>query len=330
MSPGTETRLLGMKKIAVLTSGGDAPGMNAALRAVVRMGIHRGHRIFAFQNGFAGLLSNESIEMYNRTVGDIITRGGTMIGTTRCQEFFDDENVDKAAKNLKLLEIDGLIVIGGDGSLRGCRELHKRGVNVTAIPGTIDNDIYGTDFTIGFDTAVETVVDSIKKLRDTASSHRRTLIMEVMGRHSGWIALKAGFAGGAEVIVIPEYPFKLEDVCYRLESGLARGKKHSIVVIAEGVMTAAELSAQMKEKGGFKADAVVLGYVQRGGSPTANDIILASRLGARAVEEVASGNSGVMVGEVKGTLVITPIDEILKEKKNIDSNLYHLAMDLVH
>lgn len=319
-----------MKKIAVLTSGGDAPGMNAALRAVVRMGIHRGHRVFAFYNGFQGLLENDSVEMYNRSVGDIITRGGTIIGTARCEEFKQPEQVKRAAKNLKLLEMDGLIVIGGDGSFRGCHELHELGVKVIGIPGTIDNDINGTDNTIGFDTAVETVMDCIKKLRDTASSHRRTLIMEVMGRKSGWIALKSGLAGGAEVIIIPEVPFDIEDLCYRLESGLARGKKHSLVVLAEGVMTASELSIQMKEKMGFNANSVVLGYVQRGGSPTANDIILASRLGAFAIEQLESGISGVMVGEIRGDLVGTPFSEALKERKVIDPALYHLAMDLVH
>ncbi|HDS30425.1 MAG TPA: ATP-dependent 6-phosphofructokinase, partial [Firmicutes bacterium] len=179
-------------RIGVLTSGGDAPGMNATLRAIVRMGILRGHRVFAFYNGFRGLLDNDSAEMYNRSVGDIITRGGTIIGTARCEEFKEVENIKKAAKNISLLDIDGLIIIGGEGSFKGALELHKLGVKVVGIPGTIDNDVNGTDYTIGFDTAVETVMDCIKKLRDTASSHGRTLIMEVMGRHSGWIALKSG------------------------------------------------------------------------------------------------------------------------------------------
>jgi len=319
-----------MKRIAVLTSGGDAPGMNATLRAVVRMGIHRGHRIFAFYNGFKGLVENESAEMYNRSVGDILTRGGTIIGTARYPEFKDPELIKRAARTFKLLEMDGLIVIGGDGSFRGALALEELGVPVVGLPGTIDNDCNGTDNAIGFDTAVETVLDCIKKLRDTASSHQRTIIIEVMGRHSGWIALKAGLAGGAEAILVPEMPFELEDLCHRLESGIARGKKHSLVVLAEGVMSAGELSVMMKDKMGFAANTVVLGYVQRGGSPTANDIILGSKLGARAVDEIAAGVSGVMVGEMKGELVTTPLQKVIDERKIIDPTLYHLAMDLVH
>ncbi len=317
-------------RIGVLTSGGDAPGMNAALRSIVRMSIVRGHRVFAFYNGFKGLLENDSTEMYNRSVGDIITRGGTIIGTARCEEFKDPDNVKKAARNLNLLDMGGLIVIGGEGSFRGALELGKHGVSVIGIPGTIDNDINGTDYAIGFDTAVETVLDCIKKLRDTASSHGRTLIMEVMGRYSGWIALKSGLAGGAEIILIPELAYDIDDICHRLESGIARGKKHSLVVLAEGVMSATELAKKMKEQMGYTANTVVLGYVQRGGSPTANDIILASKLGARAVDELAAGASGVMIGEQSGSLVLHPLGEVLRESKIIDPTFYHLAMDLVH
>ncbi len=319
-----------MKRIGVLTSGGDAPGMNATLRAVVRMGIHRGHRIFAFYNGFNGLYENDSAEMYNRSVGDILTRGGTIIGTARFPEFTKAEVVKKAARNFELREMDGLIVIGGDGSFRGAIELGELGVPIVGLPGTIDNDINGTDNTIGFDTAVNTVLDCIKKLRDTASSHGRTIIIEVMGRHSGWIALKAGLAGGSEAILVPEIPFDLEDLGHRLESGIARGKKHSLVVLAEGVMSANELAHTMKDKMGFVANTVVLGYVQRGGSPTANDIILASRLGARAVDEVAGGSSNVMIGEIKGDIVVTPLKEVLAERKIIDPMLFHLSENLVH
>ncbi len=304
--------------------------MNAALRAVVRMGIHRGHRIFAFYNGFRGLVENESAEMYNRSVGDILTRGGTIIGTTRYPEFKDPEIQKQAARTLKLLEMDGLIVIGGEGSFRGALGLLELGVPVIGIPGTIDNDCIGTDATIGFDTAVETVLDCIKKLRDTASSHQRTIIIEVMGRHSGWIALKSGLAGGAEAILVPEIPLDIEDLINRLESGIARGKKHSLVVLAEGVTSASDLACAMKDKMGFIANTVVLGYVQRGGSPTANDIILGSKLGARSVDEIAGGTSGVMIGEVKGEIVTTPLEEVVAERKIIDPTLYHLAMDLVH
>ena len=319
-----------MKKIGVLTSGGDAPGMNATLRAVVRLGIHRGHRIFAFYNGYKGLCENDSAEMYNRSVGDIITRGGTIIGTARYPDFLKVEVQKKAARNMELLEMDGLIVIGGDGSFRGAIELGKLGVPVVGLPGTIDNDCTGTDYTIGFDTAVNTVLDSIKKVRDTASSHGRTIIIEVMGRRSGWIALESGLAGGAEAILVPEIPVDIDDLCHRIESGLARGKKHSIVVLAEGVMPANELSDKMKEKLGFTANTVVLGYVQRGGSPTANDIILGSKLGARAVDELAGGNYGVMVGEVRGDIITTPLEKVVAEKSIIDPTLFHLADDLVH
>jgi len=319
-----------MKRIGVLTSGGDAPGMNPAIRSVVRMGIQRGHRVFAFYNGFRGLVENDSAEMYNRSVGDILTRGGTIIGTARYPEFQNPDIVQKAARNLKLLEIDGLIVIGGDGSFRGALELAKHGVPVVGLPGTIDNDISGTDTTIGFDTAVETVLDCVKKLRDTASSHNRTIIIEVMGRKSGWIALKSGLAGGAESIIVPEIPFDIEDLAHRLESGIARGKKHSLVVLAEGVMSANDLSAMLMDKMGFTANTVVLGYVQRGGSPTANDIILASRLGARAVDEIASDAEAIMVGEIRGDVVCTDLEEVINTKKIIDPALFHLANDLVH
>ncbi len=319
-----------MKRIGVLTSGGDAPGMNASLRAVVRMSIHRGHRVFAFYNGYKGLVENDSAEMYNRSVGDILTRGGTIIGTTRYPAFQDPEIIKKAARHMNLLDMDGLIIIGGDGSFRGASDLSDHGVPVIGLPGTIDNDITGTDYTIGYDTAVDTVLDCIKKLRDTASSHGRTIIIEVMGRHSGWIAMRSGLAGGAEAILVPEIPFDLEDLCHTLESGIARGKKHSLVVVAEGVMSASELAHMMKDLVGFVANTVVLGYVQRGGSPTANDIILASRLGARAVDEIAGGNSGIMIGEVKGDIVTTPLKEVLAEKKLIDPTIFHLAEELVH
>jgi len=319
-----------MKRIGVLTSGGDAPGMNAALRAVVRMGIHRGHRIFAFYNGYRGLFENDSAEMYNRSVGDILTRGGTIIGTARYPGFSKPEVIKKSARNLELLDMDGLIVIGGEGSFRGAYELQKEGVPVVGLPGTIDNDISGTDYSIGFDTAVNTVLDCIKKLRDTASSHGRTIIIEVMGRHSGWIALRSGLAGGAEAILVPEIPVDLEDLTHRLESGIARGKKHSLVVLAEGVMSANELSSRMQDTMGFTANTVVLGYVQRGGSPTANDIILASELGARAVDELAGGSSGSMVGDIKGEIVTTPLNEVIEERKIIDPTLFHLATELVH
>ena len=319
-----------MKRIGVLTSGGDAPGMNAALRAIVRTGTQRGHRIIAFYNGYRGLFNNESTELYSRSVGDILTRGGTIIGTARFDEFKQPEAIKHAARNLELLEIDGLIVIGGEGSFKGAVELGKLGVPIVGVPGTIDNDVNGTDWTIGFDTAVDTVLDSIKKLRDTASSHNRTIIIEVMGRTSGWIALKSGIAGGAEAIIIPEIEFNLEELTKRLESGIARGKKHSLVVLAEGVMTAIELAGKMKKNDDFTANTVVLGYVQRGGSPTANDIILASKLGSRAVDEIAGGASGVMVGEIKGEQVSTDLEELLKERKIIDPTLYALSMDLVH
>ena len=294
------------------------------------MSIHRGHRVFAFYNGFKGLVDNDSAEMYNRSVGDILTRGGTIIGTARYPGFQDPEVLKKAAKNFKLLDMEGLIVIGGDGSFRGASELEDLGVPVIGLPGTIDNDITGTDFTIGYDTAVDTVLDCIKKLRDTASSHGRTIIIEVMGRHSGWIAMRSGLAGGAEAVLVPEIPFDLDELCHTLESGIARGKKHSLVVLAEGVMSASELAHMMKDRVGFVANTVVLGYVQRGGSPTANDIILASRLGARAVDEIAGGNSGIMIGEIKGDIVTTPLKDVLADKKVIDPTLFHLAADLVH
>lgn len=317
-----------MKRIGVLTSGGDAPGMNAALRAIVRIATQRGHRVIAFHYGYKGLVNNDYVEMDNRSVGDILTRGGTIIGTARFDDFKQPDVVKHAARNLELLEVDHLIVIGGEGSFKGAIELAQHGVKTIGIPGTIDNDVNGTDWTIGFDTAVETILDSIKKIRDTASSHQRTIIIEVMGRHSGWLALKSGVAGGAEAILIPELPFDLETLAKKLKSGIARGKRHSLVVLAEGVMTASELSRQLYDKAGIFANTVVLGYIQRGGSPTANDIILASRMGARAVDEVDADSSSVLIGEVKGEFVASSLEEAVKESKIIDPTLYSLAVDL--
>ena len=223
------------KQIGILTSGGDAPGMNAALRAAVRYAIHADQRIYAVNNGFQGLIDGEIEEMTNRSVGDILTRGGTIIGTRRSEEFMTEEGLEKALKNIHRWELDCIIAIGGDGTFRGCLELIKRDQNIVGIPATIDNDVHGTETCIGFDTAVNTALECLRRLRDTAGAHRRTIIMEVMGRGSGWIALYAGIAGGAEAILIPEFPPDYKAICDELDKGISKGKKHAILVVAEGV-----------------------------------------------------------------------------------------------
>ena len=269
-----------MKTIGVLTSGGDAPGMNAAIRAVVRKAIYHGRRIYGIYGGYAGLINGDMKELDLGSVGDIIHRGGTILYTARSEEFKTEEGQLKAIANLKKHGIEGLVVIGGEGTYKGAEALTKRGFPCVAVPGTIDNDIPGTQFTIGFDTALNTVIDAIDKIRDTATSHERTFIIEVMGRSAGHIALWAGLSGGAESILVPEEPFNIEEVVERLVQGNKRGKKHSIIIVAEGVGNAVEIGKKIKEATEFDTRITVLGHIQRGGSPTASDRVLAGRLGA--------------------------------------------------
>ncbi|EUJ44932.1 6-phosphofructokinase [Paenilisteria rocourtiae] len=314
-----------MKRIAVLTSGGDAPGMNAAARAVVRKGIYEGLEVYGIDYGFLGLVNGDIHKLDLGSVGDLLHRGGTFLYSARYPEFATEEGQLKGIEQLKKFGIEGLVVIGGDGSYHGAEALTKRGFPTVGIPGTIDNDISGTDFTIGFDTALNTVLDALDKIRDTATSHERTFIIEVMGRDAGDIALWSGLAGGAEAIIVPEHDFVMEDVVERLNKGLARGKKHSIIVVAEGVISGNEFANQLAEFGDYHARVTVLGHVQRGGSPTAFDRVLASRLGARAVDLLMENRGGLAVGIKNNKIVENSITEVLKEKHVIDKEMFDLA-----
>ncbi|WP_226793517.1 6-phosphofructokinase [Bacillus sp. B1-b2] len=317
-----------VKRIGVLTSGGDAPGMNAAIRAVVRKAIYHGVEVYGVVGGYAGLISGNFKKLEVGSVGDIIHRGGTFLFSARCEEFKTKEGQQKGIEQLKKHNIDGLVVIGGDGSYMGAKALTEQGYPCVGVPGTIDNDIPGTEFTIGFDTALNTVIDAIDKIRDTATSHERTFIIEVMGRNAGDIALWAGLAGGAETILIPEEGFKIDEIIARLKKGQERGKKHSIIVVAEGVASGVEVGKLIEENTDFDTRVSVLGHMQRGGSPTASDRVLASRLGAYAVELLVEGKGGRAVGIEKNALVDYDIIEALGRKHTIDSNLYHLSKEL--
>ncbi|MFP7493328.1 6-phosphofructokinase [Terribacillus saccharophilus] len=317
-----------MKKIGVLTSGGDSPGMNAAIRSVVRKAIYHDLEVFGIYNGYQGLIDGNIKQLDLGSVGDIIQRGGTILHTARCEEFKTDEGQEKGIEQLKRFGIEGLVVIGGDGSFRGAEKLTQKGYPCIGVPGTIDNDIPGTDFTIGFDTALNTVIEAIDKVRDTATSHERTYVVEVMGRHAGDIALWAGLADGAESILIPEQPTDFNDVIDRLKRGQERGKKHSIIIVAEGVGSGFEFGKRIEEATNMDTRVTILGHVQRGGSPTANDRVLASRLGGRAVDILLEGKSGRMVGIQNNKLVDHDILEILDQKHEIDMDMYRLSQEL--
>jgi 6-phosphofructokinase 1 len=317
-----------MKRIGVLTSGGDSPGMNPAVRAVVRKAIFHNIEVFGVYGGYTGLINGNIKQLELGSVGDIIHRGGTMLYSARCEEFKTKEGQQRGIEQLNKLGIEGLVVIGGDGSYRGAKALTEQGYPCVGVPGTIDNDISGTDFTIGFDTALNTVIDAIDKIRDTATSHERTFIIEVMGRDAGDIALWAGLAGGAETILIPEEKYDMQEIAARLKSGHERGKKHSIIVVAEGVCSATEFAKQLKEATNYDTRISVLGHIQRGGSPTAFDRVLASRLGARAVELLLAGKGGRAVGIEKNELVDYDIIEILSRKHKVDMNLFNLSKEL--
>ena len=317
-----------MKTIGVLTSGGDAPGMNAAVRAVVRKAIYHGVEVYGIIGGYAGLISGNVRKLELGSVGDIIHRGGTMLFSARCDEFKTEEGQLKGIKQLKKMGIEGLIVIGGDGSYRGAQALTEHGFPCIGVPGTIDNDICGTQFTIGFDTALNTVIDAIDKIRDTATSHERTFVIEVMGRNAGDIALWSGLAGGAETILIPEENYDMKDICDRLKKGHERGKKHSIIIVAEGVASGIELGKKIKELTNFDTRVSVLGHMQRGGSPTAFDRVLASRLGSRAVELITAGIGGRAVGIENNKVIDHDFTEVLNATHKVDYNLLKLASEL--
>jgi len=314
-----------MKRIAVLTSGGDAPGMNAAIRAIVRKGIYHNLEVFGVYRGYSGLINGEIKQLDVGSVGDIIHRGGTILYTARSEEFKTPEGQKKAVEQLHKHGIEGLIVIGGDGSFQGAQKLTEHGFMTVGVPGTIDNDIPATDFTIGFDTSVNTVINAIDKIRDTATSHERTYIIEVMGRNAGDIALWSGLADGAESIIIPEAYYEMDEVIERLERGRKRGKKHSIIIVAEGVGSGVDFGREIKEKTGLETRVTVLGHIQRGGSPTASDRVLASRLGAEAVDVLLKNQSGKMVGIKNNQIISIKIEDALVQKHQADLSLYQLA-----
>jgi len=317
-----------IKKIGLLTSGGDSPGMNSCIRAVVRAAVYHDLKIVGVMRGYAGLISGDMTDMYVSSVSNIIQRGGTILKTARSEEFKTPEGRAKAAANLRKWGVDGLITIGGDGTYRGANALNKEhGIAVIGLPGTIDNDICGTDFTIGYDTAINVALDAVDRIRDTAASHERIFFIEVMGRDAGFIALDVGVAGGAEIILIPELPTDIDKMCRVLVEGRERGKSSSIVVVAEGDEAggAYGIAEKVKEKTGLDYRVTILGHIQRGGSPTVRDRVLASKLGATAVELLMDGISGVMVGEVSGKPEFTPLETIWTQKKTVDMNLCRLA-----
>lgn len=317
-----------MKRIGVLTSGGDSPGMNAAVRAVVRKGIYEGIEVAGVYHGYQGLIDGKISVLEAGDVGDIIQRGGTALFSARCPEFITDAGQEKAIAQMKEHGLEGLVVIGGDGSYRGAMALTKKGMPAVGVPGTIDNDIPGTDYTIGFDTALNTVIEAIDKIRDTATSHERTFIIEVMGRDAGDLALWAGLAGGAETILIPEQDFDIDDMIERLEKGKKRGKKHSIIIVAEGVMSAHDLARLLAEKSDTETRISVLGHIQRGGTPTARDRVLGSLFGARAVEVLLAGHGGKAVGMVNNKVVDYDMAKAFTAEHDADMSLYELSKEL--
>lgn len=317
-----------MKKIGVLTSGGDSPGMNAAIRAVVRKGIYHDLEVYGIYQGYQGLITGQIKKLEIGSVGDIIHRGGTILRSARCPEFKTKEGQLKGLEQLKKFGIEGLVVIGGDGSYRGAKALTDLGFPCVGVPGTIDNDIAGTDYTIGFDTALNTVIEAIDKIRDTASSHERAFVIEVMGRNAGDIALWSGLAGGAETILIPEETDSIDEIIERLNRGQARGKKHSIIIVAEGVMSGVKFAEELQKRTNLEIRVSVLGHIQRGGSPTAFDRVLASILSARAVELLLEGKGGRAVGFVNNKIVDHDISEILELPHQIDKKMYTLSKEL--
>ncbi len=315
----------GIKTIGVLTSGGDAPGMNAAVRAVVRTGIYYGLKVMGVRKGYEGLLHGDIEEMSLRSVGDLIHRGGAILQTARSAEFNSEAGVGKGISIARVFGMDALIIIGGDGSYRGALDLSKKGLITIGIPGTIDNDIACTEYTIGFDTAMNTVQDAIDKIRDTAYSHERCSVLEVMGRKAGYIALNVAISGGAEAVVLPEKEFDIDkDIIKPIIEGRNRGKKHYLVVIAEGVGGAVEVAKYIEEKTDIKSRATILGHIQRGGSPTVYDRVMASRMGAHAVKLLKDGYQNRVVSFINGRITDFDIGEALAMKKSIDEDMIEL------
>lgn len=320
---------MAITRIAVLTSGGDAPGMNAAVRAVVRAAIGRGVEVFGVRRGYNGLINGDMEQMNLRSVSDIIHRGGTVLYTARSTEFKTPEGVQKAADNCREMGIDGVVVIGGDGSFRGAQDLTRAGIPCIGLPGTIDNDIACCEQTIGYDTALNTCMEMVDKLRDTAESHDRCSVIEVMGRHAGYLALNVGIAVGATTILVPEVPYDFErDIIGRMKKTSATGKKHFIIIVAEGIGGVVEIAKKIEEETGVETRATILGHVQRGGSPTVRDRVLASRMGYRAVELLLSGKSNRVVTIQSDRITDFDIEQALGMKKPFDLDLYRVAHEI--
>lgn len=314
-----------MNTIGVLTSGGDAPGMNAAVRAVVRTAIAMGMKVKGIRRGYNGLIEGDIIDLDVRSVSDIIHRGGTVLYTARSPRFKTEEGMKEAIDNCKKHGIEGIVVIGGDGSYRGARDLSLRGIPCVGVPGTIDNDISSTEYTIGFDTAMNTAMEMVDKIRDTAQSHDRCSVVEVMGRRAGYLALQAGIAVGATAVLVPEVEFKIEDVIEKILSTKRTGKKHFIVVVAEGVGGVEEIAKKIEAETGVETRATILGHVQRGGNPTVRDRVMATEMGYAAVKLLKDGIGNRVIGWKKGEIVNYDIYEALNMKKPFDNEMYEIA-----
>ena len=316
------------KRIGVLTSGGDSPGMNAAVRAVTRTAIHKGFEVMGILRGYNGLLNNEMMELDVRSVSEIIHRGGTMIGTARCLEFKQWENVLKAAENCRKNNIEGVVVIGGDGSFRGAADLSKAGIPTVGLPGTIDNDIQCSEYTIGYDTAMNTAMELVDKLRDTSRSHERCTVVEVMGRNAGHIALNTGLACGATAVLVPEAAHDIAKIIQRIKDVRAMGKKHIIIIVAEGIGCTEEIAKRIEADTGIESRATILGHVQRGGSPTVRDRVKASEMGYYAVELLEKGIGNRVVGLKDGRVYDVDIQEALSMKKPFNEYRYKVLNDI--
>jgi 6-phosphofructokinase 1 len=318
-----------MQRIAVLTSGGDAPGMNAAVRAIVRAGIAADMQVYGVQNGYAGLLADEMTLLAARDVSGILRRGGTFLGSARCDEFHQRAGRERALDHLRARQIGALVVIGGNGSQSGAHALLEMGYPVVGVASTIDNDLEGTDITIGADTAINVALEAIDRLKVTAASHRRAFLVETMGRDCGYVALMAGIAGGAEVVSLPEQELTPQEIAAELRAAYARGKSHALAVVAEGARYPAQelvrYFEEHREETGFSLRVTILGHVQRGAAPTASDRLLASRLGAGAIRALEAGRSGVLVGLRSGQIALTPLEQIAGRTKTIDLGALPLA-----
>ena len=319
------------KTIGILTSGGDAPGMNAAIRAVTRSALYKNMQVFGIHHGFSGLLARDAEALDLRSVSDILHRGGTVLYTSRCPAFYKEEGIKEGARACRELGLDGLVVIGGDGSFRGAQALSRQGIPCVGIPGTIDNDVACSEYTIGFDTAVNTVIELVDKLRDTSQSHDRCSVVEVMGRRCGDIALYAGVACGAIAILVPEMPCSIDAIVTKMQNTLRTGKRHFIIVVAEGVAkeggfgSVPELAVQIEARTGVESRATVLGYVQRGGTPTARERVLASEMGAHAVSVLERGAHSRIVAVRNNQIVDLDLDEALTQTKQFNRQLYEIA-----